>query len=145
MTLEQMCCTREQSKRLRELGIDQKSYFYHTIVHVTHLPYVPIGETWDKDLIGSAYTVAELGIMLPHNFTSCALDPKRTTKTEIVGNWWVYESDFSDECETCSEPGSLTRRELARDTEAQARAAILIYLIENERLSVEEVNKRLHE
>jgi len=97
MTLEQMCCTREQSKRLRELGIDQKSYFYHTIVHVTHLPYVPIGETWDRDLIGSAFNVAELGIMLPVGWYT-AFDGThwhcKSPKRNALGIGWTDSSKW---------------------------------------------------
>lgn len=127
MTVEQMCCTREQSKRLRELGIDQKSYFYHTIVHVTHLPYVPIGETWDKDLIGSAWTVGELGIMLPIMFWDCM-------NYKFSDGWEIHYSD------------AVPAVELSYfETEAEARATMLIYLLEKEFITIEEVNKRLHE
>lgn len=122
MTVEQMCCTREQSKRLRELGIDQKSYFYHTIVHVTHLPYVPIGETWDRDLIGSAWTAGELGVMLPD----------------------YYESHFDGIHWNCGLQGE-TRIYSLGMTQAEAMANELIGSLIAGDISIKKVNQRLHE
>lgn len=137
MTVEQMCCTREQSKRLRELGIDQKSYFYHTIVHVTHLPYVPIGETWGRDLIGSAWTVGELGLLLPTN-------PHREGGISYSyyhrNNWRGHSVGYS----APADPKNHIERAWF-ENEAEARADLLLYLIETKYTTVEQVNKRLHE
>lgn len=123
MTVEQMCCTREQSKRLRELGIDQKSYFYHTIVHVVHLPYMPIqNKGFDTDIIGSAFNVAELGIMLPIGWY-----------TAFDGTHWH-----------CKSPKRNALGMIGL-TQAMAMAFELISLLEIGDYSVEQVNPKLHE
>lgn len=137
MTLEQMCCTREQSKRLRELGIDQKSYFYHTIVHVTHLPYVPIGETWDRDLIGSAWTVGELGSMIPIN----------PNYNGGINYSYYHRYNWKGHSVGYSAPAQADRH-IERpwfSNEAFARADLLIYLLETNFITLEQVNQRLHE
>lgn len=117
MKIEQQVCTLEQAKRLKELGIEQRSIFYHFGGKVTNV-------AWGNDYF-AAFTVAELGVML---LSDC--------KTQIISGYWsasfhslnnksYYESGFT--------------------TEAEARAAMLIYLLENNLTTASSVNTRLKE
>ncbi len=123
MKIEQQVCTWEQAKKIKELGITQtSSYFYWH--------FGAVSETWilinceDSDIDAndfSAYTVAELGVMMPSGYD--------TMHSTMGGRRW-FDLDGMDD------------REYYK-TEAEARAAMLIYLLENNILKVDEVNNRL--
>jgi len=125
MKLEQQVCTLEQAKRLKELSVFGYSHFvWMNNKNNDHLPFIDTndGETrnW-MECLGSAYTVAELGVMLPHS---------HLPKYFKLWDEWSYKE----------EDGSVRGYSL----EAHARAAFLIYLIENNFATAEEVNQRLN-
>ena len=107
MKLEQQVCSLELAKQLKELEFEQESLFYWTL-----LPsYISRKDEWiieykqeHGDTI-SAYTVAELGEMLPIKSSTNRNFPKA----------WVCEVKGLDYYET-------------GDTEANARSKMLIYL-----------------
>lgn len=123
MTTPQSQCTNlELSKKLKELGYPQESLFYWV--------YGKLSKTYniysEKNMLGlysalgyteifAAPTVAELGRYMPISYLGdlVSLMPYKT----IGGKWRV---DLDDEGMLCSE-----------DTEADARAKMLIYLLEN--------------
>ena len=122
--LEKQVTSLELSKRLKELGVKQDSLCHW--VQGGHYPddwsestleREKATKKYDKDFMCSAFTVAELGIALPRNIHSYR---DTDSKTEF----WVCEQRFKN-------------REFA-DTEANARAKMRIYLIENKLI---EVNK----
>ena len=128
MTPTQQVTPLEQSKRLKELGVKQESLFewaYYPSVRSQILSYrgsmlTPLGEP-----IAAAFTVAELGVMLPTH-DECYLSEYDPTKTD--GKSWYSI------CNT---------KIIYSDTEASVRAVMLIYLLENNLITVEEVNSRL--
>ena len=102
------CCALELAKKLKELGIKQESYFQW----FNQYPFS--SNKWEiiRDLgVGegeqmySAFTVAELGELLPTG--ACIL--------------------MQEHCFYCC----FYETEVFADTEADARAKMLIYLIEN--------------
>lgn len=116
MKLEDQVVSLDLAKRLKELGVKQKSHFIwanggykwfvspdHEIIRINDPGYA---QPWP-----SAFTVAELGEMLPHNYSTW----RRTNNDR---EWWV--SDLA------------TGRygEHTATTEADSRAKMLIYLIE---------------
>lgn len=132
MKIENQVCTLQQAKKLKELGVKQESTLYW--IHdnqlaypdneyngnkravITYGIYGRIGvEVTEVSIIASAFTVAELGEMIVHN-------SDRRAVYRIDGVW-----KFVDE-----------KTDLWNEftTEAQARAAILIHLIESSLLSV---------
>ncbi len=77
MKLENQVCTLEQAKKLKELGIVQDSLFYHIECNPNVFEIEQIDENsyknYDKgDPVFSAFTVAELGEMLPTRSYICS-------------------------------------------------------------------------
>jgi len=115
MNLENQVCSLELSKRLKELGVKQSSLFFWTSGGVTsRLESLPILES-----NYSAFTVAELGEILPvgiWNPKKCKSIYLHCEPANRICYWLIrYGNDLYQE-------------EL---TEANARAKMLIYLLEN--------------
>jgi hypothetical protein len=142
MTLENQVVSLDLAKKLKELGVKQESLFYWTAVErpkhfktkniATVNPnagkegYMDTYFEWTvrlneikNDLSLSAFTVAELGKMLPHEVTSSKRWPKTTGtwKSLLIGlnNNGLIQDDHIE----------------IGGTEADARAKMLIYLLEN--------------
>ncbi len=136
MKLENQITSLELSKKLRELGVKQESLFYWTQEKTPKNPnlheygYKQIDMPWvcmyskQSELSASsvfeeysAYTVAELGELLPqyivHDGLSCELQIIRSSV------WRFYYG------------GKILMTAGNDDTEANARAKMLIYLLEN--------------
>lgn len=112
MNLESQVVSLELAKRLKELGVKQESVCIWQERYMGH--WKP---TWvkvvadDREIVYSAFTVAELGEMLPEFFMSGRL------------------SDGSFACAVKGlQSSNLYSREKLK--EADARAKLLIYLIE---------------
>ena len=119
MKLEQQVTSLELSKRLKKLGVKQESLFHHcpcgcitTKVAGSSHPSHVVGGLETSDLVPypSAFTAAELGEMLrPH----------------LKKNVWLSEIiDAMRDAENMND-------------EADARAKMLIYLVENQLISNE--------
>jgi len=121
MKLEDQVCSLELAKRLKELGVKQESYFYWISDEDENF-VVPTG-TYDwGDWPGyekfepkySAFTVAELGEMLP------------TNKVQTLKWFDVYYCEsWQDVVDKAGPIGRETSKK-----EADARAKMLIHLIE---------------
>jgi hypothetical protein len=120
MKLEEQVCTMEQAVKLKTLGIPQKSLFYW---HPAFERPV-FGETWttqtgkqyaktmvcnDKKGSSSAFTVAELGVILPPGF-----DTMYCTNE----GWRGYDPEGND------------YKLVAYNTEAELRADMVISILE---------------
>lgn len=143
MKLEQQVCTLEQAKKLKELGIVPKSVLFLWLDYSknSHGPKIVNADVMDfesdRSYIYAAFTVAELGVMLPDYITGehlytyqqrrGALD-KRKVKHDIY--YWCM--------------GNIFLHTVTGEIEAEARAAMLIYLLENKLITPEEVNNRLN-
>lgn len=164
MKLEDQVCSLELAKKLKELGVEQKSLFYWTCYdssfddegedygNIVHYETPDCHPDWHC----SAFTVAELGKMLPKRISFSA------DKSEELGYSslelrieWVGYSGTSHHGEFCStrvqkcvwnmvyKPFHVvggTKEDKfiylkQGNTEASARAQMLIYLIENSLLS----------
>lgn len=136
MQLEKQVCSLELSKKLKELGVKQESLFYwvHDDLTSTYLatekqlpiiqagynriPHQSMAEDygWRENVEKcSAFTVAELGEMLKGEFDSGVRK----------------EHSF---CEYFKSDGEQLIEEA--DTEADARAKMLVYLIENKLITL---------
>jgi hypothetical protein len=130
--LEQQVCSRELAKRLEELGVRQESVFWWVDRTLTYTG----GRASHAQLKGgvAAFTVAELGEMLPDDITIPSKNGKPRAHTHWLrfGRYRVAGNRF-----WCAYPGGSARTNLEEraHTEADARAKILIYLLENHLIS----------
>ncbi len=122
MRIQNQVCTYEQAVKLRELGVSQDSLHY---INSNHLVFNP--EVGKKQNLPSAYTVAELGVMLPEKFKKFIYEHNNTVAYKIK----FYEAY-----------GALMDFRFTKPENIQ-RATDLIYLLEHKIISIELVNKRL--
>ena len=135
MKLEQQVVSLELAKRLKELGVKQESYWYWyngkgfelqpTLVHPSN-PYKKVA---------SAFSVAELGEMLPmhHNYGApqsgkCNAGDQYCADYVHWYNLWHKQAEYKRY--------RLPSNEFVSNTEADARAKMLIYLIENKLITL---------
>lgn len=117
MKIQDQCCSLEQAKRLKELGVRGESTFQCT----------KNGIPQTGPLMYQLWNVAELGVMLPSEVYT-----RYTGSNPHHNAPWEWVDDAEGE--------SLG----VYDTEAQARAALLIHLIERDHTTADEVNARLN-
>ena len=130
MEVEKQVSNKELSKQLKELGVKQESMFYWNDINDNkifknkwkNIPFISNGknsitssnkqdqEYIDKNYKYSAFTVAELGVLLPPFYKS----------HRFFDLWYCEYTDQYNHVERCID-----------DTEADSRAKMLIYLIEN--------------
>lgn len=120
MKLEDQVCTLEQAKKLRELGITQDSLFYwidragqSRVVFEKNIEFL------DQLPIISAYTVAELGEMLPYSY----LVVSDKVLGERIFTIWKLDDRLKLD--------NISGLHKYYENEAEARADLLIHLIEN--------------
>jgi hypothetical protein len=129
MQIEDQVVNLELSRRLKELGVRQKSLFYWGYYQepVDKNPTPPRiylfndPRKYEENHLFSAFTVAELGLMLPDG----------------CGTLRDWDSGFTVYCYEKSEDGkTFINHYHTTDTEADARAKAIIYLIENKLLKL---------
>lgn len=132
MKLEQQVVSLELAKKLKELGVKQESYFIWTNPSRGKLKVERnVVKYHNMDMVlCSAYTVAELGKMLPSHAYSI-----KTSKGKHISRWWGEATEHKILREHKVTQGYTTPEQ---DTEADARAKCLIHLIENGLLEVYE-------
>jgi len=134
MKLEKQVCSLENSKKLHELGVKQNSHFGWCVrSEPAHPPYlVDIAYTPGyRYEYTPAYTVAELGEML------------RLLNTDITVNQWDHGNghvNIEGIAAQYNHDSSTIIESQCFGTEADARALMLIWLIENRHVDVGELN-----
>lgn len=125
MTLESQVCSLDLAKRLKGLGVKQESYF--NWAKIKQEPKT----SWiiDKNAVTlpevdyySAFTVAELGEMLPVRDGDKNFTYKRAYAQEKGFYWLIY--------------GGEDNEKMTANTEADARAKLLIHLLENKLIAL---------
>lgn len=142
MDISKQVCTLEQAKRLNELGVVQgKSIFYYDCGGGTcRLCFADKNEGdgyYEALSCYSAFTGAELGVMLPNKHGHCET---RSYYDDHIGGWF---SDYRVIKTDGPHIDWSLAAETEGDTEAEARAALVIHLIENKIITTEEINQRL--
>lgn len=164
MRIENQFCLPSQSKRLKELGIAQEGHFswlwnpysnthdlsMHTVeacelIAKSHPKSIEWKERVEKGIF-SAWSVAELGVLLPdvyanmqwctipnagHNLAGVNMEPPNCFSLHI--------GDTMASLNHVSFDGELW------PTEAQARAAYLIMILEEKSITPEDCNRRLQQ
>jgi len=131
MKLEQQVCTLEQAKKLMALGVTAEPLYWH-VIDIDPLTPMDIIQKWQHSNFDQcekypAYTVAELGVMLPSETHT-----QRTGSEDSEYDNWEWVDDGNGNANGLY------------NTEVEARAAMLIYLLENNLTTPEEVNQRLN-
>lgn len=143
MNLNDQVCTLSQAKKLQELGIEQRKGLFEWCVFMPD----PLGEKWFyapvyfqeeiepqlHEWIASAYTASELGIMLPTNPSSS------------VNYSYYHRYNWKGHSVGYTALGLIPIEREWFKTEAEARADLLIHLLENKTITPEECNKRLQD
>lgn len=141
MKLEQQVVSLELAQKLKELGVKQESFFIwkqciNKQLACYQIPTVSTHKNVDNDdeIIASAFTVAELGEMLPSGLSK---DGKNYRIHIVNGNGLKYLDYVTYENGT---PTFLLQGypmlANSKDTEADARAKMLIYLLENKLITL---------
>src|SRR5262245_19896610 len=135
MELEKQVCSLHLSQRLKQLGVKQKSFWgwYRSREHYVQTELQPAGEPvlaengpgpvdYPNELLGAAFTVSELGELLPwHGNLHVNVSTSFAMPEEFVA--WLY-LDNSPHVE-----------KIYAHTEADARAKALVYLIDHDLLT----------
>ncbi len=136
MKIEQQVTSLELSQKLEKLGVKQESvWYYDLLMNVSIPPLVLFGNYVidHRDSYLSAFTVAELGELLPREFDyKVSENGSRSVnfssgKTIMDKGWYVLYSDPHP----ANKVPYYARHAV---TEANARAKMLIYLLENKLL-----------
>ncbi len=152
MKIEEQVCSVDLSKRLKELGVKNESLFVWISVIKTGFDFVKIRESIEPDSIDvgafnyPAFTVAELGDILPKYVSLNEQDEKKaifsnfkfvTSCSNIIEEevpvlvWSInYICDTTNELRNWLFDPLLTKPIYDRN-EANARAKMLIYLLEH--------------
>ncbi len=142
MDLESQVCTFEQAKKMKELGVKQEStYYWYSAGNSMNGGDVFYGhdfnQGWwmDYELKGdemrlAAFNVAELGELLPPCFVS--------DKRHVIGNSrWACKQSWTRRCGSDGmECYPLVDFACFKKTEAEARADMLILLLEKKIISL---------
>ena len=138
MKIEDQVCSLEQAKRLKELGVDYKSVFqwrdFSMLKDNRIIPGLFMERITPSDAspmqVFNAFTVAELGEIL------CKVDYEAWGFKMFFT--WFEQDDKKWNCGYRN--AKKINRTINCDTEAQARAAMLIYLLENNLHAIENKN-----
>jgi len=138
MNQEQKVCTFLQAEKLYEFGALQISHLYWEIHPDINDPYLvscttdikvyPNNVKIDKEKTRyniAAFDVAELGVMLPQG--------TRCRKCDVIWVCDISDNFWGD---------SIIQETAGGETEAEGRAALLIYLIEKNMLKLNRLLKR---
>jgi hypothetical protein len=134
MKLENQLTSLELSKRLKELGVGQESLFYwqqgYKEMKGTEIAsYFEITQTKTESKKGmrcfSAFTVAELGELLPMMIGEGYLEMSHDSYGWLI----VYRTE-----EAHDDPKDVVPIQRDLKSEADARAKMLVYLLENDLL-----------
>lgn len=134
MNIEQQVCSLELAKKLKELGVKQDSiiYWYNYSWNgwiVNTRGQLPYNLDTEQDDCVSAFTVAELGEMLPPYIEKYEKTYWRNFNIKFM-SYMTRDGNYDDLCPT-----------QGGDTEADTRAKMLIHLIENNLVKVEDLIK----
>jgi hypothetical protein len=138
MELEKQVCSLELAKRLKELGVKQESQYEWLLPPYEGLDFV--GGKNRTHNVAAAFTVAELGEMLPVRLFIEGMKVHENGYTEfqtkkLHGSWKCLYlnsvgASYSNEAADLYDGTTVTA-----DTEADARAKMLVYLTENNLLA----------
>lgn len=134
MKLDDQVTSFELAKRLHELGVKQDSLYYW------YFSNTEIGND-DRSLVThkcSAFTIYELGKMLPSNLS----ETEKQGDVNILKRYrpLIINKEFKDYFIVAYGSGNNILWKTSSTKEANARALMVIYLIENKVIDIGELN-----
>ena len=126
-------CSFEQAEQLKALGVNQLSLFYWINDAPPAVIFCP--KHIDNPDTFSAYTSADLSMMLPENCEFRRVNPERV----------INDVDFKTAFLGSHDDGDGACRNIIGPSEAIVKTDLLLYLIDKGYLSIEEINDRLKE
>lgn len=147
MNLSEQVCNLGLAKRLKALGVIKESYFYYTICHDCTKEYGTEDVSLQEDTCHgdniSAFTVAEIGAMLPILVQTKDDEPFNNFKINMQKFFTVEEHilkvnySINYHCDTIQITSGIPffaktlTKNIFDTNEANCRAKMLIWLIEN--------------
>ena len=121
MPIADQVCSYEHAVRLRELGFPQNTYYYYMKYNGSVAPSLVCGnrfpeDEWTKHY--GAYTVAEMGLILPDWYYSLRLDGNRGWICENDDRVGELDCEYIEDC----------------TSEVEVRAKMLIFLREAKKI-----------
>lgn len=146
MKIQNQVCTLQQAQKLKAIGIDQDTAFCFVeskgqntfCLYTTEEIHIERGYTQDRV---AAFSVAELGAMI-----SDMIDQNDITVHSYFNDHlgeWDCEARRRIENEKTGEMTWPIVNEEEGDTEAEARASMLLWLLENKECTIDQINERL--
>lgn len=138
MHIENQCCTKEQAQQLYELGVFGDTLFYHTNSDWGILPRMSV------DFKNGHVLNAFLGTELGHILSS--------VRYKAYGYSLIFTSSYNEDEDAnlfgmwscgCRNPVDFSNPDIKADTEAQAKADLLIFLVKNKIVTAEHCNNAL--
>lgn len=159
MNLENKVCSLEYAKKLKELGIEQKSFFCYQDIKDSKPSVLPRKFNLDEFEYSSederlaAFTSSELIGLLPHRITLKKGEPFNSFTLYIKKSFIVADDDINKityiyiinyECDTTELGGEnaflrriLFEHNICNEKFSDALAKTLIYLLENEFIKIQ--------
>jgi len=125
MELSKQVVSLELAKKLKELGFKQESLFYHNF-KIEGKWVIDKGRGWSDSV--SAYTVAELGEMLPQILKIKKVKYQLSSSVALDKQWFVVYVNEEDLEDNAPMPFMMCHNE------ADARAKMVIHLTKNKLL-----------
>lgn len=145
-TPQRYYCTLQQSKRLRELGVGAPSMFYWELVDMRYTFPQPMNGIMPQLRYGNktkfesypAYTVGELGQMLPSEFKY------KSARGGMVDTWIdCFNNRGTFYCQLRTVTDDVDMKTFYSESEAIVRCDVLIHLLENNLIDPSQVNNQL--
>ena len=141
MKLEDQVVSRELAMRLKELGVKQESFFVWSVANLSSMTAEVTTQMYASSIHGngvdcSAFTVAELGEMLPREVNvPLSSGKKRKYSHRVTYSIYGNESPHGNYRVGLNHGTAIFQYSEYAGTEADARAKMLLYLLENKLIS----------
>lgn len=136
MKLESQVVSLELAKKLKDLGVGQKSLFYwQKYEHGWTIQPAWLPRYSKNSGTSSALTVAELGELLPKSYVSGQTNWDEEEK-QFSCHWYMVYRDGRPNLNGLCEMDHRPANTVFSNTEANARAKMLIYLLENDLMKI---------
>lgn len=134
MQLKDQVCAYDLAQKLKELGCRQDTAF----AWLTGYKFPVLGGHYGSRFECAAYSTAELGVMLSYN----GLLLNHTVSNELA-EWEGVIKQYNPTTENIDSSGWEQVEQFKGPTEADVRAAMLIYSLDSEGMNADDINKAL--